>query len=268
MKAYTDAFLPDDGRFVVMALDHGQLFGQLYDRLQDPGRLLEAAVEGGADAVISSFGILKAYHPMLKGRVKTILRLDGGCTKYLEQWPRYTAWHQLYDVDAALELGADAVIIMVFFGSRVEEANARILASVAARAETTGIPVVAEVIPCAGPTIRDAYAHEVVADATRYRFELGADIVKTVYTGAAESFRRVTSGSPVAVGILGGKHTGSLRDLVVTAKASIEGGGSGVFFGRNVWQRNNPVETLKALGCIVHDGSSVEDALLIAKQNR
>ena len=261
MKAHSDALFPEDGRFVVVALDHGQLFGQLYDRLQDPRRLLEAAVDGGADAVISSFGIVKAYRSMLGGGIKVILRLDGGPTRYLEQWPRYTEWQQLYDLEAAVAIGADAVIVMVFFGSPVETENARILASLATQAQSCGIPVVAEVIPCAGPTIPDPFAPRVVADAVRYCFELGADFVKTTYTGTAESFRHVTNGSPVPVGILGGRHAGTLRELLLTAEGSIEGGGAGVFFGRNVWQRANPAETLRALGRIIHDGDSAEEAL-------
>ncbi len=261
MTRYSNALLPDDGKLVVMALDHGQLFGRLYDRARDPRPLLEAAVAGGADAVISSFGIFKAHLPVLKGRVKTILRLDGGPSRYLEQWPHYTEWHQLYDVPAAQENGIDAVIVMLFFGGAVEAATSRILASVATEARKVGMPVIAEVIPCPGPTIADPYDPVVIGDAARYCFELGADMVKTTYTGTPESFSAVTKGCPIPVGILGGEHSGSVRELLASVKGSVDGGGAGVFFGRNIWQRSNPVEILQALRQIVHEGSSVDEAL-------
>ncbi len=265
MRQYSNALLPDDGKLVVMALDHGQLFGRLYDRAREPKRLLEAAVAGGADAIISSFGIFKAHLPILRGRVRTILRLDGGPSRYLEQWPYYSEWHQLYDLATAQENGVDAVIVMLFFGGAVEATNSRILASVAAEARKVGMPVIAEVIPCPGPTIADPYDAAVIGDAARYCFELGADIVKTTYTGTPESFSTVTKGCPIPVGILGGKHSGSVRELLTSVKGSVEGGGAGVFFGRNIWQRTNPVEMLQALRQVVHEGTSVDEALALVQ---
>jgi DhnA family fructose-bisphosphate aldolase class Ia len=63
----------------------------------------------------------------------------------------------------------------------------------------------------------DPYDPRVIADAARFCFELGADVVKTMYTGTAESFRQVAGGTPIPVGILGGRHTGSLRDCLIFA---------------------------------------------------
>lgn len=266
MSARGNILFHGDGRFVVLPVDHGQLFGALLAGLERPDALLQAAIEGGADAVLCSYGILKHYSPMLKGRVKTILRLDGGPGRYSQQWMRYTDWRQLFSVETAAEMGADAVAVMVFPGISVETDTAKILAGVAEEAGKVSMPVVAEVLPCPVPAIPDIYDARVVADATRFCFDLGADIVKTLYTGSPESFRRVTDPSPIPVGVAGGERMDSVRDVLEVAKGCIDGGGAGVFFGRNVWQREDPAIMLRALKAIVHEGSSVEAALSILSE--
>ena len=46
-------------------------------------------------------------------------------------------------------------------------------------------------------------------------------------------------------------------------KDSVTGGGAGLSIGRNVFQHENPTKIVKALSAIVHDNSSVADALKI-----
>ncbi len=49
------------------------------------------------------------------------------------------------------------------------------------------------------------------------------------------------------------------------AKGAIEAGAKGVTFGRNVFQHDNPVLILKALGKIVYENWGVEEALEVLK---
>jgi len=51
------------------------------------------------------------------------------------------------------------------------------------------------------------------------------------------------------------------RDVLETAYGMLEGGGAGLFFGRNVWQHQNPAAMTRALSKILHEGASVDDAL-------
>jgi DhnA family fructose-bisphosphate aldolase class Ia len=44
---------------------------------------------------------------------------------------------------------------------------------------------------------------------------------------------------------------------------SLAAGGRGVSIGRNVFQHENPTSMTKALTAVVHDGSSVAEALQI-----
>jgi DhnA family fructose-bisphosphate aldolase class Ia len=44
---------------------------------------------------------------------------------------------------------------------------------------------------------------------------------------------------------------------------AIDAGGKGVSMGRNVFQHKNPSLLLKAVSKIVHDGASVDDAMIM-----
>ncbi len=78
--------LASDGKALVVAMDHARTFGAI-DGLEDPGAVIEAAVDGGADAVMTTFGVAKHYREQLTDRIPTILRLDGGPSLYREDWP-------------------------------------------------------------------------------------------------------------------------------------------------------------------------------------
>ena len=89
-------------------MDHARIYGAI-EGLEDPGAVIEAAVEGGADAVMTTFGVAKYFNEQLVGRIPTVIRLDGGPSLYREDWLAYTEWSLLHSVEDALLLGSDAV---------------------------------------------------------------------------------------------------------------------------------------------------------------
>ncbi|MEM2744643.1 MAG: fructose-bisphosphate aldolase, partial [Nitrososphaerota archaeon] len=91
--------------------------------------------------------------------------------------------------------------------------------------------------------------------------ELGADIVKTVYTGSSESFRKVVNRCPVPIVIAGGPKVENDKQVLEMAKGAMDAGAIGVTFGRNVFQHENPKAIVKALASIVFRKSNVEEAL-------
>jgi class I fructose-bisphosphate aldolase len=109
-------------------MDHARTHGAI-DGLEDPGAVIEASVDGGVDAVMSTFGVAKRYHEQLAGRIPTIIRLDGGPSLYREDWLAYTEWNLLHSVEDALLLGADAVVLMAFVGIQVELETYRAVAA-------------------------------------------------------------------------------------------------------------------------------------------
>ena len=97
--------------------------------------------------------------------------------------------------------------------------------------------------------------------AARAAQEIGADIVKSYYTGDAESFRSVVEGCPAPVVILGGEKTADLSQLFTEVYDSLQAGGAGIAIGRNIWQHANPQAVVEAMVGLVHDGWTVKQAL-------
>lgn len=63
--------------------------------------------------------------------------------------------------------------------------------------------------------------------------------------------------------IAGGQKAENTEEVLQIAYDSVKAGGSGLSFGRNVFQHKNPTLMVKALSAIVHHGASVEKALEI-----
>lgn len=245
---------------IVVAMDHARYFG-VVPGLEDPGKVLESVIEAGADCVMTSYGTLKHYRSLLAGSLPTILRLDGGASVYREEWLRANEWSLLHTVDDARALGVSGVCLMLFAGSDVELETMEIVASVAGECYADGLPVMVEALPCPCPSITDTGDTNAMANACRIAFEHGADVLKTYYTGSAESFKTVTASSPAPMLIAGGPKMNSTRDVLEVVHGSVAAGGRGVVFGRNIWQSPDPAAMVAALGAIIHRGGSVDDAL-------
>jgi fructose-bisphosphate aldolase, class I len=249
--------LASDGKALVVAMDHARTFGAV-EGLEDPGTVIEAAVDAGADAVMTTFGVVKRYREELIGRVPTFLRLDGGPSLYREDWLAYTEWSLLHSVEDALLLGADGVVVMAFVGIPVELQTYRIVAKVAGECLRANVPLMVEALPCPSERIPDPKAADAMAAAARLAFEHGADLVKTYYT---EGFRQVTENCPVPVLIAGGPKMETVEETLQVVHSAIGAGAAGAVFGRNIWQSGDTRGAIRALKGIIHDGRPVADAL-------
>ena len=260
MPSLQGRILANDGRALVVAMDHAQTHGQI-DGLEDPGRVIDAVVDAGADAVMTTFGVIKHFRERLIGRVPTIMRLDGGPSLYREDWLAYTEWALLHSVEDALHLGADGVVLMAFIGIPVELETYRIVAKVASECLKANLPVMVETLPGKSPRIPDPNATEPMAAACRIGFEHGADLIKTYYTGSPESFRTVVDNCPVPTLIAGGPRMETMEDTLGVVHGAMQAGGAGVVFGRNIWQHARPDQVVRALKTVIHDDADVAQAM-------
>ena len=92
---------------------------------------------------------------------------------------------------------------------------------------------------------------------------LGADIIKTNYTGDIDSFRRVVEGCPVPVVIAGGPKTETDMEFLQMIDGALQAGARGVAIGRNVFQHKDPVKMTMAIAAIVNKGKTAEEAIKI-----
>ena len=144
-------------------------------------------------------------------------------------------------------------------GAIEEDRMLTTLGKVSDECDVYGIPLLAMMYP-RGPKIQNEHDAKLVAHAARIGAELGADIIKTNYTGDVESFKAVVESCSVPVIIAGGPKAKTAKDILQMTFDSIKAGGNGLSIGRNVFQHEAPTQMIKALSSIVHNGASVEQA--------
>lgn len=251
-------------RALVVAMDHARTLG-VVPGLEDVGATLDRVLDAGADGIMTSYGVIKHFKDKLIGRVPVFARLDGGPTVFREDWLRYTEWSLLHTVEDARRLGVDGVCVMGFMGGDVEMRTYEIVARVVGDCMADGLPVMVEALPCPAERIPDPNDAGAMASAARVAFDLGADIVKTYYTGDPESFRKVSETCAVPVLIAGGARMDTTEAALEVVHGAIAGGARGVVFGRNIWQDPDPTAIVTAMRAIIHDNATVADALAASR---
>jgi len=224
--------------------------------LYDMRSIVNQVADGGANAVLLHKGIIKAGYRGYGRDIGLIMHLSGGTSI----GPDPNAKVQIADVMEAIKLGADAVSIHINVGSKTEQEQIRFLGEVAKVCEDWGMPLIAMMYP-RGEKIENEYDVDVVKHVARIGAELGADVVKTNYTGSEESFREVVRGIPVPVVMAGGPKAKTDEEFCQMIYDSVKAGGAGAAVGRNVFQHENPVKMVKVLCGIVHEGLDVNSAL-------
>jgi DhnA family fructose-bisphosphate aldolase class Ia len=95
----------------------------------------------------------------------------------------------------------------------------------------------------------------------RQGVELGADAIKVDAPSDPSAFARLVEvATPIPVLLRGGGKV-SERVILERAKAAIDAGARGVVFGRNVVQHPHPTAFIAALRAVVHENSSVDEAM-------
>ena len=251
----------DDGKALIVAMDHAALFGTMAG-LAKPGEVIRRVRRGGADAILTSFGVSRQFVKEIGG-MGLILRMDGGDSPLAQERGPI---QQIYQVQDALRLGADAVGAMGFPGSRFEAQMLPYLSDLIGQCGEWNLPVMAEMLPGGFENPKELWTPENIADACRIGAELGADFIKTAYTGDIDSFASVVEQVYVPIVVLGGTRSEDPRDLLELVRGAMQAGACGVACGRNIYQFEDPATMVQALAAIIHDGASVDAALELLHQ--
>ena len=244
----------EDCRTVIVPMDHGVSIGPVKG-ITNMQEIINQLLKGGVDAIVVHKGIAKRVDA---GNAGLIVHLSASSNLS----PVSSNKEQVCTVQEAIRIGADAVSVHINVGAQDEDKMLVMLGRVADECDVYGMPLLAMMYP-RGPKIQSEHAPDVVAHAARIGAELGADIVKSNYTGDIETFKAVVESCPAPVIIAGGPKCKTAQEILQTACDSIKAGSAGVSIGRNVFQHESPTLMVKALAAIVHEGASVEEALKI-----
>ena len=239
-------------RYLIVPMDHGITMGAVKG-LVDIASTLDGVTRGGADAVLTQKGIADRVHDN-KNSAGYIVHANASTTIGPdENDKRLTA-----TAEEAVRAGADAVSLHLNVGSTYEPNQIEDLATLTDDADRLGLPVLAMAY-ARGPGV-DGTDPESLGHAVRLAEELGADVVKTGYSGDADSFERVTESTRLPVVIAGGSK-GTDRDTVEMVRGAMDGGAAGVSMGRSIFQHDDPHGIASAVSAVVHDDAGIEAAL-------
>lgn len=246
------------GKTVIIPMDHGVTVGPIKG-LENMKDTINKVAEGGANAILLHKGIVGVGHRSSGRDVGLIIHLSASTS--LGPDPNHKVI--VCTVEEAIKLGADAVSIHVNIGADDEAEMLKDMGKIAKECNEWGMPLLAMMYP-RGKKIKDEKDVEVVKLAARVGAELGADIVKTNYTGDINSFKKVVEGCPVPVIIAGGSKGDEATTLKMIEDA-MKAGAAGVAMGRNSFQHENPTKFVKAACAVIHKGKSAKEALKLLR---
>ena len=153
-------------------------------------------------------------------------------------------------VKEAIRLGADGVSLHINIGGKEEPEMVEQLGKISEECHEWNVPLLAMMYP-RGENVKDPHDPEVVAHTARIGAECGADIVKTLYTGDIDSFKKVTESIPVPVVIAGGPKSKTDLDILQMTEDAMTAGAKGVTYGRNIFAHKTPDKMVEALAGII-----------------
>lgn len=234
---------PGKGALVV-AFDHAFVLGPIPGTREARNQIanfLEARVDG----LLLNIGLMRACADAFVPGYSTglIARLD-----WTSMWKALAEGGNgelrscmLAKPEEALRNGADAVLTYMVIGTGDTEFEAKEIArnaEVARECERVGIPFMVESL-ARGKAIENPSDPKWLELHTRMAAELGADVIKTDYTGVPDTMRKVVEGCPIPILVLGGSRDSTDEGALNVIRGAMQAGAAGVFFGRNVFQADD-----------------------------
>ncbi|MCI4438311.1 class I fructose-bisphosphate aldolase family protein [archaeon] len=252
------------GRAVVLAMDHGIEHGpkDFIAPHLDPRVIIDKVVKAGVDAIMLPRGLARLTWDIWANKAALIVKVTGKTS--LRPSDKQFTQEPIATVKDAVALGADGVAATVYWGAPEEGMMIKQFTEIAAECEIYGMPLLNLAYP-RGPHMAKKEDVEIVRYAARAAAEVGADIIKTYWTGSEETFREVVRATPIPVLMSGGAKTETPEQFLQVVKGVMNAGGKGVVVGRNVFQREKATEMMKAILKIVHEDASVEEALKLVE---
>ena len=251
-------FDKQDGRSVIIALDHGSIAGPMAG-IENPPSIVKACVASKVDGILTTKGFVDASLAEWDRHTSLVLRLTGGFTVLGGRFEE----EMIVEPETAIAYGSSCAAITVKFGHEKEGVFIRQASLAIDRCHRLGLPVMLEAMAKGTIKGKEVAPHdpEAIRMVARMGAEIGADLIKTYYTGDIEGFARVVEGCPVPIVILGGAKTESVRDVFQTIYDSLQAGGRGIAMGRNIWSFGRVEAMIDAVNGLVHGHWGVDKAL-------
>ncbi|MGQ0772225.1 MAG: 2-amino-3,7-dideoxy-D-threo-hept-6-ulosonate synthase [Nitrososphaerota archaeon] len=247
------------GKMLCIPMDHGISNGPI-EGLENPSEIIQKCETRGLTSVIINKGILKSLPRPT--RIGVLVHFSASTSLSMSPNRKMLTG----TVEEALRLGADGVSLHINVGGKEEPEMLEQLGMIADECHKWNMPLLAMMYP-RGENIKNPHDPEIVGHVARIGAELGADIVKTLYTGDVDSFTKIVKSIPVPVVIAGGPKAKTDADVLKMTEDAMKAGAKGVTYGRNIFAHKNPDKMVEALaGIIFRKESAKEVAKRIGKK--
>jgi fructose-bisphosphate aldolase, class I len=252
-------FGPGNGSLLLLPIDQGIEHGPRdffpNPASKDPEYQFRLAAEAGYSALACQIGMAEKYYPDYAGQVPLILKVNGKTDVPPSEEALSTVNASVED---AVRLGADAVGYTLYVGSPRQDEDLTQLRDVRQDCDRYGMPLVIWAYPRGRDIDKKGgqstfYAIDYAA---RLAMEMGADVVKLnmpkvdpekdklapapyneMEVTQEEAIRQCVESAGRALVVLSGGSKISDDKLLEQTRFIMQAGGSGVIYGRNVWQR-------------------------------
>ena len=252
-------FGPGNGTLLFLPIDQGIEHGPRdffpNPASKDPEYQFRLAAEAGYSAIACQIGLATKYYPDYAGQVPLLLKVNGKTDIPPSDDALSTCNASVED---AVRLGADAVGYTLYVGSPRQDTDLEQLRRVRQDCDRYGMPLVVWAYPRGAALDKKGgqttfYAIDYAA---RMAMEMGADVVKLnmpkidpekdkltpapyneMDISQEEAIRHVVESAGRSLVVLSGGSRIDDDQLLGQTRYIMQAGGSGVIYGRNVWQR-------------------------------
>jgi class I fructose-bisphosphate aldolase len=250
---------PGNGTLMLLPIDQGIEHGPKdffpNPASKDPEYQFSLAAEAGYSAIACQIGLATRYYPDYAGQVPLILKVNGK-TDIPSSAAAFSSCNA--SVEDAVRLGADAVGYTLYVGSPRQDEDLAQLRAVREDCDRFGMPLIVWSYP-RGEAIEGKGGQSsfyAIDYAARMAMEMGADVVKLnmpkidpdkdkdapapyneMDVDEAEAIRQCVESAGRSLVVLSGGSKVDDETVLKHTREIMEAGGSGVIFGRNVWQR-------------------------------
>jgi class I fructose-bisphosphate aldolase len=262
---------PGNGTLMLLPIDQGIEHGPRdffpNPASKDPEYQFHLAAEAGYSAIACQIGLATKYYPDYAGQVPLILKVNGK-TDVPSSTKAFSSCNA--SVEDAVRLGADAVGYTLYVGSPRQDEDLAQLRQVRQDCDRFGMPLIVWSYPRGEAVDAKGGANSLYAIdyAARMAMEMGAAVVKLnmpkidpakdkdapapyneMEISQEEAIRHCVASAGRALVVLSGGSKVDDETVLTNVRDVMEAGGSGVIFGRNVWQREWS-EALEIIGQI------------------
>jgi len=221
--------------------------------LRDIRKTIKTVVSSDATAMMMTYGSFVRNFDII-GDFPCILNVTGSTSL-----SAHTNKVQIRSVENAIKTGFVGIAAHINMSSIYESNMLEAVSKIAQDCVRFSMPLMVIVYPrkednTGDYNYKDVSIEEystIIRHSTRVAVELGADLIKTHYTGTIESFETVIESAEGVPVLISGQ---SLRDealILQSTRDVMKAGAAGVCFGRNIYNRNDSKAFISELSKLI-----------------